>query len=124
MCVTSASAWLCVAGLVIFSAGCADSGVARVPGSGRVTFDGEMVHSASISFLPEHGPSANGEITGGRYNFSSANGPVAGSQRVLIQTLPGDKFAPESTGRWEFEYVVPETGPFSKNFELNDAANP
>lgn len=100
--------------------GCSNEGVRRVEGGGHVSLDGQVVPEATISFLPDDGPAANGEVKGGVYRFTSFDGPVPGPQRVLIQAAVEDKFRDSPRGRWEFEFVVPEQGPFEKDFKLQD----
>lgn len=122
--VSGASLPLVIGFLFIPLIGCADAGPVRVPGSGHVTFDGKPIPSATISFLPDDGPAANGEVSTGSYTFTSSNGPVPGLQRVLIESQVSDKFAAATSGRWEFRYVVPVPGPFHKDFELSNATPP
>ncbi|MEQ8790709.1 MAG: hypothetical protein RIC55_30710 [Pirellulaceae bacterium] len=109
--------------LVVGAAGCSQDGVRRLEGGGRVLLDGRAVPKATISFLPDDAPAANGEVKNGTYRFTSLNGPVSGPQRVLIQIPVEDKFQNSPGGRWEFEFVAPPQGPFTKDFELHDADN-
>jgi hypothetical protein len=74
-----AMAWMLVAGC--------DSTSTRRSISGTVSVDGKPVEKGSIMFLPDaghRGPSASSSILGGEYQFSTDNGPTAGSHRVVI----------------------------------------
>jgi hypothetical protein len=78
-----------------FLAGCSSGdvgdGLAREAVSGAVTLDGRPLDSASITFIPVD-PNApggtSGEIQAGSYKIGSDRGPVAGSYKVAIATVP------------------------------------
>ena len=70
-------------------------GVPRGAVEGRVTLDGAMIETGSITFVPTggtKGPVSGTAITDGHYRLSAADGPVVGSHRVEI-------YAPRKTGR-------------------------
>lgn len=119
--------------LVLFVPGCSKhTGPARVPGGGRVELPNASPDGLLVNFFPKEGtaaPSASTIVRNGAYRFSADDGPVAGAYRVQFQRVsvrgkkPDDDArkpgAPVSPKDWEFEYVVPENGPFSKDFKLD-----
>jgi hypothetical protein len=55
--------------------------------SGTVSIDGTAVARGSISFFPDRGqsgPAASTSISNGKYRFTTDNGPVSGSHRVIV----------------------------------------
>ena len=105
----------------------------RIPGSGLVTLDGAGVTDFSITFSPKQevsGPSATTTVKDGAYAFTTITGPVAaGSYRVVVEEPPvripknlrgkgGSETIPRQARHWEFEFTVPEEGPFSMDFDL------
>jgi hypothetical protein len=122
-------------------AGCGSRGeTARKPMQGKVEQGGRPVEAGAISFLPAEGhagPAANGAIAGGRYRFTTGDGPVAGPHRVLIdvdpadvnagkaavgaakvEPLPGGPDTNPSRRKWEFQMTVPSESPYEKDFQL------
>jgi len=127
---------------MLIASGCgSQSGPKRIAVYGTVTRDGKSLEHGSISFLPAEGhtgPVANGAISGGKYSFSTENGPTAGPHRVLVGVAPtkgdlarGNSRAPKTEpadpvggkvktagqNRWEFEISVSEDGR-EQNFKL------
>ncbi len=104
--------------------GCGEAGPARIPGGGTVTFEGKPLSKANISFLPisGSGPSANGEIVNGEYNFTEVNGPTQGPHKVIVAVTPTSKFSAPAAqtphGENEFQFDVPASGPFKKDFKF------
>lgn len=112
--------------------GCGSSEPQRIPGGGRVTRGGNDVTEYSLSFLPDRsvkGSAAATTITGGVYEFSLKTGPTTpGLYHVVIQEpgiripknerMNGNAKDPPPPRRWEFDYTVPDDGPFTKDFEL------
>lgn len=108
--------------LVVVAIGCT-SETGRVPLQGKVNVEGEPLKRASISFIPADGPAANGEVVDGRYEFTAADGPVPGTQKVIIDSIIVDKFSQEPSRRWEHEGKVRNSAPFELNFELPAASS-
>jgi len=84
---------------LLLSAGCGDDGLGqRYPVSGRVTYKGEPVASASISFYPAGGPSdqqrgATGVVEDGYYSLSTQgenDGAFPGEYLVSIAARAPD----------------------------------
>lgn len=62
---------------------------------GKVTLDGGVIQSGSITFVPTggtQGPASGAAITEGHYRLAAADGAVVGSNRVEI-------YAPHKTGK-------------------------
>lgn len=110
-------------------AGCSrQDGPVRIPLEGIVSaadIAGDL--NGTISLLPAEdtkGPAANGLIRNGLYEFTSEDGPVAGTHRVLIDVEPPrgklDSAAEQAALQWKFEYqiTVPSVAPFEADFEL------
>ncbi len=69
-------------------AGCGQSLPPRAVVSGSVTYKGKPVEFGDIVFDPQRkdagGQFAQGKISGGKYAFDAARGPVVGANRVRI----------------------------------------
>ena len=80
---------LVIAGLLCCWCGCMRRDtVERASVEGMATLNGVSIEAGSISFLPTgstKGPSAGGEIRGGRYAIAASRGPVVGHNRVEIR---------------------------------------
>jgi len=85
--------------LALLSAGCGDDGLGeRYPVSGKVTYKGEPVPSASISFYPVGGPTgeqrgASGVVKDGYYTLSTQgndDGAFPGEYQVSIAARDPD----------------------------------
>jgi len=113
--------------------GCSgNSEPARIPGSGHVDLNGLGVSDFSISYFPAEGlsgPVAATTIKEGEYTFTAQTGPaMPGPYRVVIEepVVPISRVErrngavkKEKPRQWEFQYKVPENGPFSRDFDLN-----
>jgi hypothetical protein len=78
---------LCVAA-VLFVFGCGHGG--RVSVEGTVTIDGRPLEKAQIQLLPmpgTTGPTAGGDIVGGKFAIPASDGPFAGKFRVQISQV-------------------------------------
>jgi hypothetical protein len=80
--------WITLAAVLLAATGapgCSSDG--RVGVEGKVTYDGEPLHFASISFLPadEKGIKAGGLIENGAYKVEPRFGPMPGPHRVEIR---------------------------------------
>ncbi|MEO2018253.1 MAG: hypothetical protein ABGZ53_28205 [Fuerstiella sp.] len=78
---------------VCVAVGCGDDeGPTRIPLSGMVlSADIPENLQGTVSLMPEgetKGLAANGIIQNGRYQFTTADGPVAGQHRVLVDVEP------------------------------------
>lgn len=113
-------------------AGCGGSGKSqRIEVQGKVELGGKPAPPATITFSPAQGhtgPAANGSLApDGKYHLSSEDGPFAGPHQVLIKLLPTKFSAPKTSNadgsatksEWKFEVVIPDKGPFEKNFVLD-----
>jgi hypothetical protein len=95
---------LFIAGCVLWVVGCGSGDPKRHALSGSVIVEGTPVAKGTISFLPAPGNNAqpaHTSIEDGKYRFSKANGPFAGSHRVVIgiKTSPNDEpTAPTEAG--------------------------
>ena len=115
--------------------GCAEParGAQRLPVKGTVLQQGQPMPAGSISFLPiegTSGPAANTSITQGKYQFTQANGPVAGRHRVVIALVPAKPDLTQagqvlptvpssSPSHWEFvETLRDSNSSFRKDFQL------
>lgn len=109
--------------------GCSgQDGPERVPLEGIVSaadIAGDL--NGTISLMPGEetkGPAANGLIRNGLYEFTSEDGPVAGTHRVLIDVEPPrgklDAAAEQAAQQWKFEFqiTVPSEAPFEADFQL------
>lgn len=113
--------------------GCGSSEPSRIPGGGRVTRGGNEVSDYSLSFLPDKsvkGAAAATTIMDGNYEFTAKSGPTEpGAYHVVIQEpairipknerMNGNAKDPPAPRRWEFDYTIPDKGPFTKDFELD-----
>ncbi|MFH1924018.1 MAG: hypothetical protein ABIP48_29540 [Planctomycetota bacterium] len=104
--------WAPLAVLLVVIAGCDGSNRAGV--TGEVTLDGQPVEDGTISFVPSGGAAAWGDIKGGRYSISAAEGPGVGTSRVEIRwdrktgkKSPAVPPAPPDTMIEETEEAVP-----------------
>jgi len=88
-------ALVAVLGSLCFS-GCSNDGLAtRYPVNGTVTYKGQPVKKATISFVPtaEGGRGASGEVTDGKYTLmtqSPGDGAFPGQYKVLIDSKEAD----------------------------------
>lgn len=113
--------------------GCGSSEPRRIPGGGRVTRGGNEVSEYALNFFPDKsvkGSAAATTIMDGVYEFTLQTGPTApGAYHVVIEEpsvripknerMKGTGKDPPPPRRWEFDYTVPDKGPFTKDFELN-----
>jgi len=77
--------------LTVFFVGCGSDGPQRLALHGDVDWQGEDVAAGSITFVPidgNSGLSASSAVTNGSYAFNADNGPIAGSNRVIITFVP------------------------------------
>ena len=129
-----------VGALVMFSllvgiGGCggAETKIDRKPVSGTVSYEGTTDGTGSITFLPtKSGQSAITSIEGGRYEFSSGNGPPAGNYSVYIEiqnraAQPNSQSNPKGGGgsapvflpRKSVDNItVPDASPFEIDIEV------
>ena len=114
---------------ILAAVGCGgDEGPQRVPLSGSVTLaDIPDNLQGTVSLMPEgdtKGPAANGIIMDGQYRFTSQDGPVAGSHRVLVDVEPPrgkfDAAKQNVQQQWKFEFhiTIPSEPPYEFNFPL------
>lgn len=116
---------------LLFS-GCGGSGKSqRIEVQGKVELAGSPAPPATITFSPapgHTGPAGNGSLSAdGKYHLSSEDGPFAGPHQVLIKLLPTKFSAPKTSSaaggatksEWTFDVVIPEKGPFEKDFVLD-----
>ncbi len=108
--------------------GCGGDGPNRIPLTGIVSAP-EIVGAlnGTISLLPDSGtkgPAANGLVRDGLYRFTTEDGPVPGTHRVLIDVEPErgklDQAAEQAAAQWMFKFniTVPAEGPYEYDFEL------
>ncbi len=72
-------------GMLMVGCGGGNPGPKREAISGSVTREGIAMDNGTILMEPTAGgPGASTEIKGGKYQFTSTNGPVAGGQKVTI----------------------------------------
>jgi hypothetical protein len=101
---------------LFLACGCGAGGK-RAAVSGKVTLDGELLETGSITFQPIEGtesPSAGAAITRGAYDIPRTKGPTAGVFRVEIRAkrktgkqIPAGSPAPPGTMVDEVVEVVP-----------------
>jgi hypothetical protein len=75
--------------LLLSLAGCGDSGPARGPITGTVTLGGQPLKLGRIMFTPvepNEGPAVSAPVVDGRYTLARAAGPVAGKNRVEVDS--------------------------------------
>lgn len=123
---SSGSIFTCL--LAIFLVGCGDDGPPRVPLEGIISAPAIVeVLNGTISLLPDggtKGPAANGLVRDGLFKFTTEDGPVAGTHRVLIDVEPVrgkiDVVAEQAAQQWKFEFkiTVPAEAPYEYDFEL------
>lgn len=92
------SRWVPVGLLMICCVfGCGDSnGPQRVAVRGAILFQNEMLKAGRITFTPidgSKGPTAVATVTDGFYDFNAVNGPVAGKNKVQIESIIDPGFA-------------------------------
>ena len=121
--------------LLTISPGCDAPPEATYPATGRVSFEGEPVKGAIVTFVPEKGrPATATSEDDGSFElstFSPGDGAVAGRHTVtIIQTNPGDEMilagAPSKSSIPE-KYTMPQKTPFTfdvkpdgdNHFDLN-----
>jgi hypothetical protein len=79
-----------------FVVGCGQSGPARAPIQGKVTFGGQPLAAGRILFTPvapNAGPATSAAVTNGEYTIPASEGPVVGTNRVEIEAQPNLGFA-------------------------------
>jgi hypothetical protein len=115
-------------GLLLLTGCSGQEGPERIPLEGIISgaeIAGDL--NGTISLLPSaetKGPAANGLIRNGLYEFTSQDGPVAGTHRVLIDVEPPrgklDTAAEQAALQWKFEFqiTVPSEAPFEADFQL------
>lgn len=122
-------------------AGC-NRGPDRTAVNGAVTYKGQPVSGALITFRPvagTDGPSAVTPIVDGRYDFSSGNGPIVGKYDVVIRvtdesaghvgpqkkaaksTAPAAVDKPPVGSAWMLLEVEIPPGSMVKDFDLDPA---
>jgi len=98
-----------------------DSPQTRQPITGFVKVDGQAVERGSITLLPDQGhrgPSTSSSIAGGKYQFTSENGPPPGSHRVIIGIEQ-----PQTDSSPSCETSPPTAGPESSSIAKPGPAN-
>jgi hypothetical protein len=78
--------------VVILATGCSDAGKSRVAiVRGKVTYKGKAVPHGTLTFIPDSGPPATGEIQpDGAYSlttYAPGDGAVIGHHKVLIVAM-------------------------------------
>jgi hypothetical protein len=96
--------------------GCGIGGKTR-PVSGRVTFNGKVVESGTITFVPldgTKGPSAGAVISDGKYDVPQGHGVLAGGRyRVEIESLVKSNrkghnpFKPDGAPAQLYDNIIP-----------------
>lgn len=74
--------------LVAGSAGCDRDGLMRAPVEGIVNVDGKPLAAGTIRFVPAgpvDGPTAKATITNGTFELDADDGPILGTNRVMIE---------------------------------------
>ena len=76
-------------GYSILLAACVGCGSGLVAVEGNVTFDGQPVEQGTIAFEPAdgNGPTAGGQISGGKYSLSGDTGVSPGKKTVRITAV-------------------------------------
>ena len=111
-------AWLVVV-VLLMSTGCGqNSQPKRVPVSGVVTLDGDVLDNGLIRLVPKSPSAGSGvmaEIAGGQFVFTDQTGPVIGEHRVEIEASGFQPFAIDDEAA--FAEFMRKTGqsPFAKN---------
>ncbi len=78
--------WLAILACLVCVTGCS-SATSRVEVAGEVTVDASPVSDGTISLLPDRGhrgPAATTAIQGGRFQFTTADGPLPGPHRAVV----------------------------------------
>ena len=82
---------LCLAIVLVASAGCGSGKKKTCIVRGKVTYDGKVVPNGTITFFPTEGPSASGEIQpDGSYTLTTyvaGDGAVEGAYTVVIVAM-------------------------------------
>lgn len=88
--------------IVLATGGCgSDDGIERVMVSGNVSFDGQMVETGRIRFIPlagTAGPVTIEMIDDGRYQTSTSGGVPVGRHRVEITGHDAEEYANAPVG--------------------------
>ena len=123
------------AGMSFWLTGCRDEGPQVVPVSGTVTFEGQPLAEAGITFAPANGRAAFGMVKDGRIEsvttFQPDDGVIVGTVQVGIQSttnlgkmtgphrplIPERYFDPATSG---IEVAVTAEGPNEFLFELTE----
>lgn len=80
-------------GAFLFSSGCGEGGPSVASVSGTVTYQGQPVADAMVSFIPEKGAPGNGQTdASGKYTISTRgkNGAVLGLNKVTVTKMTTD----------------------------------
>lgn len=114
---------LLVGPALLFAIGCSDDGLGkRFPVSGTVTYKGQPVSKARISFVPAKGETqgASGEVVAGKFDsmttLTPGDGVLAGNYKVLVDQREVDESKVQSDsaalakkhGMGEISQVPPE----------------
>lgn len=99
----------------VFLPGCA-RGVKLVPVTGTVTYQGKVVPSAMVLFMPDKGPPAMGKTdSSGRFSLKTSNlgdGAIPGQYAVSITANETSgvfsEFAPDGGGTAKVKWLIPE----------------
>lgn len=82
--------------LCVCLGGCGQCGPQRVAVSGTVLVDGQRLPAGSVQFIPSgetRGPSASATVKDGRFELSTADGPLQGTQRIEVLVQKALPFA-------------------------------
>jgi hypothetical protein len=80
-------------GAALFSSGCGEGGPSVASVSGTVTYQGQPVADAMVTFIPEKGTPGNGQTdASGKYTISTRgkNGAVLGLNKVTVTKMTTD----------------------------------
>lgn len=81
--------WLLMSVLMLFAAGCGNSGPERIGVSGQVTYNGEPIEDGEIAFFPEAGteaPPTSTTIIEGKYQLPPKWALMPGTYTVAIRS--------------------------------------
>jgi hypothetical protein len=73
---------------VALASGCGQTGLPRGAVKGRVTIGDKPLASGRVLFLPQSpspGPVVSAAVTGGQFELSRSDGPIAGVHRVEVE---------------------------------------
>jgi hypothetical protein len=108
-----------VAALLILISGCSsDEGPVRFATTGTVQLDGIPMSSGVIRFVPAEGnggPAAVAKIIGGEFDFTSADGPIAGPHRVEIEATDHQNFAIDDESAFAAQMQKTGRSPLANN---------